>query len=106
MSLQNQVHPILTILSDTALKLSELSPVQKKQEIEIIVSYDMYKDAVAEFAGRSMWPEPTTLYTDLSIRVVNGLQFKISCKELKEAELNKKFTKCFKYLTEGLELNK
>ena len=106
MSLQKQVHPILTILSDTALKLSELSPVQKKQEIEIIVSYDMYKDALAEFEGRFVWPDPAISNGSLSIRVGNGLQFKISCKELKDAVLNKKFTKCFKYLTEDLELNK
>ena len=33
MSLKNQEFPILSILEEAALKLSELSPVQKKQKI-------------------------------------------------------------------------
>ena len=100
MSLQKQVHPILTILSDTASKLSELSPVQKKQEIEIIVSYDMYKDVLAELSNYSLF-KPTATVGILS---ANGFKFNVSCKEMKDAEISNKLSKCFDYLTKDIDI--
>ena len=95
---------ILEILYDTAFKLSELSPVQKKEDIEIMLSYDMYKDAVAEIESKIFaWGSAPFTTGECRINTPSDLTFKITCKPIKEALIKKNLEKCFKILTDEIK---
>ena len=95
---------ILGILYDTAFKLSELSPVQKEEEIEIMLSYDMYKDAVAEIESHTFnWDSAPFITGECKVNTPSNITFKITCKHIKETLIQRKLQECFKILTDGIK---
>lgn len=92
---------MMNLLIDFANGLNQLSP-RKIDKMEVILSYDNYKQLEYELVDHYNYGEMLyrTPKTSLDIVSICGIEFKISCKEINEAMIQKKLQQCFKILSE------
>lgn len=92
---------MIDLLMDFANGLNQLSP-RKINKMEVILPYDNYKQLEYELMDHRNYRK--TLYgtpkTSLDVVAICGIEFKISCKEINEAMIQKKLRQCFKILSE------
>ena len=92
---------MIDLLMDFANGLNQLSP-RKIDKMEVILPYDNYKQLEYELMDHHNYRE--TLYgapkISLDVVAICGIEFKISCKEINEAMIQKKLQQCFKILSE------
>lgn len=92
---------MIDLLMDFANGLNQLSP-RKIDKMEVILPYDNYKQLEYELMDHYNYGEMLygTPKTSLDVIAISGIEFKVSCKEINEAIIQKKLQQCFKILSE------
>ena len=92
---------LLNLLEEFAFKLQEITP-RSIEELKIILPYDNYKQLEYEVYNTtnllSYNPYNTTT-SDMKVATSSGITFKLSCKEIEDAQAQKKLQECYKILS-------